>query len=88
MRVAGSEEAVASSAAEGSVVAVGSGQPLKAFQVALKTMKEGEKTKLKIKPACELFLHRGAPLHACLEPCQLQHTHCAGRLTLRPEHEG
>ena len=53
MRVAGSEEAVASSAAEGSVVAVGSGEPMKAFQVALKTMKEGEKTKLKIKPECE-----------------------------------
>ena len=52
--MAGSEEAVASSTAEGAVVAVGSGQPVKAFQVALKTMKEGEKTKLKIKPECEL----------------------------------
>ena len=34
------------------MVAVGSGQPLRAFQAALKSMKEGEKATLQIKPEC------------------------------------
>ena len=38
---------------EGAVVQVGSGQPLKAFPVALKSMKQGEKASLKIKPECK-----------------------------------
>lgn len=55
VRVAGSNAPVASSSDHGDVVAVGSGQPLKAFQVALKTMKEGEKALLHIKPECMLL---------------------------------
>ncbi len=52
MRVGGSAGAsVAASSADGDVVSVGSCQ-LKAFQVALKTMKEGEKVTLHIKPEC------------------------------------
>ncbi|CAL8470896.1 g10438 [Coccomyxa elongata] len=50
VRAGGSNGAsVASSSADGDVVSVGSCQ-LKAFQVALKTMKEGEKVTLHIKP--------------------------------------
>ena len=36
------------------MVQMGSGQPVKAFQVALKSMKQGEKASLKIKPECKL----------------------------------
>ena len=53
VRAAGTSAAVAASPEEGTVVHVGSGQPIKAFQVALKTMKQGEKASLKIKPACK-----------------------------------
>lgn len=53
VRVAGSGDVVASSTAEGDVVEVASGKPLKAFGVALKTMQQGEKATLKIKPECE-----------------------------------
>ncbi|BDA45510.1 Peptidyl-prolyl cis-trans isomerase FKBP62 [Coccomyxa sp. Obi] len=50
VRVGGSDGAsVASSSADGDVISVASCQ-LKAFQVALKTMKEGEKVTLHIKP--------------------------------------
>ncbi len=53
MRVRGSSgEPVASSSADGDVLGVGSCQP-KAFQVALKTMKETEKATLLIRPECE-----------------------------------
>jgi FKBP-type peptidyl-prolyl cis-trans isomerase len=53
IRLAGSSGAVvASSSSDGDVVDVGSGKPLKAFQVALKTMKEGEKAALHINPQC------------------------------------
>lgn len=52
VRLAGGKDALAASPAEGAVVAVGSGQPLKAFQVALKSMKEGERATLQIKPEC------------------------------------
>lgn len=67
---------IASSSPDGDVVAVGSGKPMRAFQVALKTMKEGEKVTMKIKPECEhqppfedlqyrtLSLHSWAYAHA------------------------
>ena len=52
VRVRGNDGAsVASSSADGDVVSVGTCQ-LKAFQVALKTMKEGEKVNLHIIPEC------------------------------------
>lgn len=54
VRAAGSSTAVVASPEEGAVVRVGSGQPVKAFQVALKSMKQGEKASLKIKPECKL----------------------------------
>ena len=53
VRAEGSSEALLSSEEGGSVVLVGSGQPVKAFAAALKTMKQGEKASLKIKPECE-----------------------------------
>ena len=54
VRAAGSGTAVVASPEEGAVLHVGSGQPVKAFQVALKSMKQGEKASLKIKPECKL----------------------------------
>lgn len=53
VRAEGGSKAILSSSEEGSVVLVGSGQPIRAFQFALKTMKQGEKASLKIKPECE-----------------------------------
>ena len=53
VRAEGSSEALLSSEEGGSVVLVGSGQPMKAFTAALKTMKQGERASLKIKPECE-----------------------------------
>ncbi len=52
VRAAGSSTAAMASPEEGAVVQVGSGQPLKAFPIALKSMKQGEKAFLKIKPEC------------------------------------
>lgn len=56
------------------MVLVGSRQPIKAFQVALKSMKQGEKVSLKIKPECKPHSTMRAPhatlsidtLHACM----------------------
>ena len=53
VRAVGSSTAVVASPEEGAVVQVGSGQPLKAFPIALKSMKQGEKASLKIKPECK-----------------------------------
>ena len=74
IRVAGSSQTIAESPLGGAVVLVGSGQPIKAFQVALKSMKQGEKVSLKIKPECKLQSTMRAPLatlsidtlHACM----------------------
>ena len=66
MRVAGSSTAAMASPEEGAVVLVGSGQPVKAFQIALKTMKQGEKASLKIKPECKPL-----PLLMLLSECPL-----------------
>lgn len=57
VRLAGSKEAVAASPEEGAVVAVGSGAPLRGFQTALKSMKEGERASLKLKPECACVPH-------------------------------
>ena len=72
VRAEGSSEALLSSEEGGSVVLVGSGQPMKAFTAALKTMKQGERASLKIKPECEAS-HHGSLLadfcdHAALRP--------------------
>lgn len=73
IRVAGSSQTIAETPLGGAVVLVGSGQPIKAFQVALKSMKQGEKVSLKVKPECKPLSMR-APLatlsidtlHACM----------------------
>ena len=72
VRAEGSSEALLSSEEGGSVVLVGSGQPMKAFTAALKTMKQGERASLKIRPECEAS-HPGSLLadfcdHAALRP--------------------
>ena len=78
IRVAGSSQTIAESPLGGAVVLVGSRQPIKAFQVALKSMKQGEKVSLKIKPECKphsiMRAHDAtlsidnphASMHACL----------------------
>ena len=89
VRAEGSSEALLSSEEGGSVVLVGSGQPMKAFTAALKTMKQGERASLKIKPECEAS-HPGSLLadfcdHAALPPgrgassCALCSYACSGQ---------
>lgn len=83
VRLKGSDgKPIASSSADGDVVAVGTCKP-KAFQVALKTMKEAEKANLLIKPDCE------DPTRCILSLCEVSGTNVLGHLVkeaLRPLH--